>query len=172
MKLVAAALASMCALCGCQAAQTAITAPPDSFDTMARVKYHELDAVVNVRYTPESCDVTFEQPNAVSGLKTSFSPLDTTLSFSSIDFTPPRALPKQSVQALLLSSLRAALSRDAPAASRDGDLCVISGPLEHGSFTLSYDAATGNILTLSIPQSSLEIELYDFKRLDYGKTEK
>ncbi len=81
------------------------------------------------------------------------------LSFSGDPATVPQAALGEELVAVLDTALRGEGEREA-----DGDTVTLRGSGDNGSYAFTYDAATGEPRTLSVPSLPLEVTFSEFEK--------
>ena len=172
---VLAACALLLALGGCKARdggeaglEKARQQLGQSFETTARVKYRELEAVMKLYKKPMNCAaVTFEAPDSLRDMKMTFFTDRVTFSYKDLSFDfVPDSVPGKAASKLVVDAVNAALADEGVKVERQEGRLLVSGQLDGGEFLLTVDAESGNILKLSIPESELELEILNFKILE------
>ncbi|MEM1483402.1 hypothetical protein V6615_00830 [Oscillospiraceae bacterium PP1C4] len=139
-----------------------------SFQTTAKVNYKDLEAVMTIYKKPMNCaTVMFESPDSLKDMKLTFYPEKVGIEYKDMKFDfVPDSLPGKAASKLVLSALNTAMNDDGVSIEQNGSQLIINGKIDAGDFSLVIDAASGNILKLTIPNSDLEMEILNFKILE------
>ena len=139
-----------------------------SYETTARVKYHDLETVMTIYKKPMNCAVIrFESPDSLKDFQMTYYTDKVAVDYKDMNFDfLPDTLPGKAASNLVISALNAAMNDNGIAMEQKGKQLVVNGEMEEGSFSLVLDRENGNILKLSIPSSELEMEILTFKILE------
>lgn len=139
-----------------------------NYTTDARIKYKELSAVAKIsQETPSSCSVEFESPPSLSGMAFVFKSDKVDLNYKGLSFTySPESIPGGAIAKLATSAINRAMKDDGLSVVQEDGALRINGVMESGSFSLTLDKKTGNLMKLSVPEEELEIEFENFTFLD------
>ncbi len=138
------------------------------YQTTTKVKYQELEATMTIYQPPMNCaQVVFDSPPSLQNLKMTFFTDRTKLEYEGKSFEfSAGSLPSKAAAQLVISALNAVTQDQGITVRQQDDKLVIQGELADGSFSLEADGKSGNLLTLSIPERELELEILDFHILE------
>ena len=139
-----------------------------SFETTARVTYHDFETVMTIYKKPMNCAVVkFESPESLKDFQMTYYTDKVSVDYKEMHFDfMPDSLPGKAASNLVISALNAAMNENGISIEKEDKQLIVNGEMEEGSFSLVIDKENGNILKLSIPSSELEMEILNFKILE------
>ncbi len=139
-----------------------------SYETTAKVKYHDFETVMTVYKKPMNCaTVRFESPENLKDFKLTYYTDKVAVDYKEMHFDfLPDTLPGKAASSLVVSALNSAMNDTGVTVEQKEKQLIVEGELDAGSFSLVVDRENGNILKLSIPASELEMEILNFKILE------
>lgn len=146
------------------APQTAAESLTQPFESTISVRYRDIDATaVLSKQSPGSCTVTFQSPATLRDMSMVFTADQVSLSYNQLRASfSPDTIPGAAVSKLLVSAINAAVKDQGVSVDYQDDVLTITGDLEAGSFSLSLDKESGNLLRLSVPEEDFEAEFSGF----------
>ena len=110
--------------------------------------------------------MTFSQPDSLAGVQLAFLDGQVTASYKGLSFSVPQsAMPVKSMLTIFIDLVGELDGKTELDCVKEGDVCVVEGSVEQGSYTLTLDQK-GIPLKFEMPNQKLVMELSNFRQTD------
>lgn len=164
-RLAVLVLGLVMVLTGCRSAAPTADPVGEGFTCAVKATYRDLAVSGTLsREAAGMLTLSFDEPETLAGLTARWDGETVTLSMYGLSFSvDPDTVPEGALGEELIAAFDAALRGEGERAVDDGVLTV-AGTGQNGAYTLTFDAATGAPLSLSVPALPLTATFSEFIR--------
>lgn len=140
----------------------------DPFTCTANIQYGDIAAVAVIdKRSPISCDISFESPAALTGMKFCFEEDTVTANYKGMEVSfNPSSIPGSAITKAIVSAVNSAVKGQGVKVEVVDKTLVVKGDNENGKFELVLDKKSGNLLKLDIPSLNLKADIQNFDFVD------
>lgn len=134
------------------------------FETTAHMTFQEMEATVVLQKDQDlTYHLTFQEPEVLQGMEVDFTQQKVTFRYRGLELeADPAALSSSAAVKLLAATLDQVAEENGLTFSLEDGCTVISGEQDGSAFSLVLDSATGNFLSLEVPESNFALEFSGF----------
>lgn len=144
-------------------AQQSLSTP---FSTSARLSYNGVDAQLQIagEGAGKSYTLSFTEPPSLKDVQMEFTEEKVNVAYKGMSFgVKPNALTDGMAGEILTETIRSAFAGEDVSVECGDGVIAVTGRIDSGDFTLRLDGATGNFLSLALPDSDFYMEFSGFE---------
>lgn len=150
---------------GCSGSKPAADPVGEGFTCTVQAVYRDMTVAGTLtREIAGTLTLAFTEPETLNGLTACWNGETVTLSMYGLEFSvDPATVPESALGEEIITAFDTALRGEGERTIEDGKL-IVSGNGQNGAYTLTFDAETGEPLSLSVPSLPLSATFFDFEQ--------